>query len=185
MPDTATRKVVYLLGAGATHAELMNLDPDLTDGLRGLLVSNLSSRVIDKARRDPRYLKGVEMVSGTSGSLNIELLITLIENSKIHNWARKTSRLKQLVEQDIKSILTASRMRRFYLHKALLELHERATTKRQEQLTALITLNYDGNRPAFPWRVRTRLGDGRREGRRRVAGAAECAPAESRARSEG
>lgn len=144
MPETVPKKIVYLFGAGATHAELQNLHPDQIDQKRlGLLVRDVSTRVIEKARREKRYLKGVAMVSGTSGSLNIELLIGLIENSKIHDWESKTRRLKGLVKEDIKTILTASRTRRFYLHRALFELHEHEIAKTKEEVTGLISLNYD------------------------------------------
>jgi len=144
MPEAEPKKIVYLFGAGATHAELQDLEPDQVERKQlGLLVSNVSSRVIEKARTDKRYLKDVEMVSGTAGSLNIELLISLIENSKIHDWEYKARRLKDLVQEDIESILSKSRTRRFYLHKALLELHQRRLTKAREQLIGVISLNYD------------------------------------------
>jgi hypothetical protein len=142
-PGAEAKKIVYLFGAGATHAELKNLEPDLLDEKRGLLIRDVSSRVIDKARKNRKYLKDVNVVSGTSGSLNIELLISLIENSKIHGWADKTALLKELVEKDIKSILTAPQTRRFYLHKTLFELHEHKKTKKKEKLIGLISLNYD------------------------------------------
>ena len=141
--DSGAIRIVYLFGAGATHAELQNIEPDLEEKGHGLLVSSVSSRVIERARRDKKYLKGVNTVSGTSGSLNIELLISLIENSKIHDWEYKTRRLKTLVQEDIENVLSASRMRRFYLHKALLELHKHPATHPREHLIGLISLNYD------------------------------------------
>lgn len=144
MAQGDTKSVVYLFGAGATHAELTNLEPDLIREKKGLLIGHVSSRVIERARSQRKYLDNVEMVSGTSGSLNIELLISLIENSKIHGWAYKTELLKGLVEKDIRSILTPSRTRQFYLHKALFELHNHRVTTRKEQVTGLISLNYDG-----------------------------------------
>jgi len=134
---------VYLFGAGATHAELLNRNPELIVEKYGLLIGNVSSRVIEKARASTRYIKNVAMVSGTAGSLNIELLISLIENSKIQGWEYKTRRLKNLVQADIENILSGSRTRGFYLHKALLELHQHPLTKAAEQLTGLISLNYD------------------------------------------
>jgi len=144
MADAKPSRIVYLFGAGATHAELHNIDPDLIDKKNcGLLVSHVSSRVIERARRDPQYLADVEMVSGTAGSLNIELLISLIENSKIPGWEYKTKKLKDLVREDIEQILSMSITRRFYLHKALFELHEHPTTQRKERLAGLISLNYD------------------------------------------
>jgi len=143
MPAAEPKRIVYLFGAGATHAELTNLDEDLIPEKVGLLITHVSDRVIEKARRGAQYLKGLETVSATSGSLNIELLISLIENSKLHGWEYKTRHLKSLVREDIKSILTASRMRRFYLHKALLELHENERTKAKESVIGFVSLNYD------------------------------------------
>lgn len=141
------KKIAYLFGAGATHAELQNIEPDLIRETDGLLINDVSSRVILKATRDLEYLKDVEMVagtiSGTRGSLNIELLISLIESSKVHGWGRKTELLKHLVQEDIETILTSSRTRRFYLHKALLEFHKSKATQKQEKLIGLISLNYD------------------------------------------
>ena len=156
---TEPKKVVYLFGAGATHAELVTLLPGLTseDKVRrklGLLMSQVSARVIEKAGLNPKYLKGVEfleprylegveLTAATSGSQNIELLISLIENSKIHQWERKTQLLRNFVQRDIESILTPSRCSRFYLHKALFEFHELPATKDKEELTGVISLNYD------------------------------------------
>ena len=142
MPGDKPSNIVYLFGAGATHAELQNIAPVLAEK-QGLLVSDVSSRVIEKARLEPGYIKNVDMVSGTSGSLNIELLISLIENSKIHGWEQKAHRLKDLVRKDIEGILTKERTRRFYLHKALFELHQQLAVQDKEQLTGLISLNYD------------------------------------------
>jgi hypothetical protein len=61
------KKVAYFFGAGATHAELLALKPDLTRETEGLLISDVSSRVIQKARFDARYLANLETVSSTSG----------------------------------------------------------------------------------------------------------------------
>jgi|ERR1051326_3597579 hypothetical protein len=142
MTEGRPTRVVYLFGAGATQAELQSVDADLAEK-RGLLVSQLSARVIEKARRNKRYVEGVATVSGTSGSLNIELLISLIENSKISGWEFKTSYLKELVRKDIERVLAASVTRQFFLHKALFELHKNPTARRTERLTGLISLNYD------------------------------------------
>jgi hypothetical protein len=150
MPQSEPKKVVYLFGAGATHAELTTLVPTLTSEDRvqrklGLLISHVSSRVIEKAGLRPNFLKGVEFLKPrelegvelppeTSGSLNIELLISLIENSKIHNWERKARLLRDFVQKDIEKILTPSRRSRFYLHKALFELHTHPTATPKEEL---------------------------------------------------
>jgi len=137
------KKIAYLFGAGATHGELTNLDQDLLPEKVGLLTPNVSYRVIKRAKRAALYLKGVGMVSPVSGSLNIELLISLIESSKIHGWEYTTRYIKRLVKEDIKGILTDSRITRFYLHKALLEFHEDEVTKTIENTIGFISLNYD------------------------------------------
>ena len=144
MAESKPRKIAYLFGAGATHAELQNIDPDLTNKNRGLLVSNVSSRVIERARRDPQYFTDdVAMVSGAKGSLNIELLISLLESSKIPQWEYKARKLKYLVREDIEGILSPATTKRFYLHKALFELHKHQNARRKELLAGLISLNYD------------------------------------------
>jgi hypothetical protein len=153
------KKIVYLFGAGATHAELTILRPTLTfeDKVQrkfGLLLSQVSTRVIEKASHnpsylkgveflEPRYLEGVELTAGTSGSQNIELLISLIENSKIHRWEQKTRLLRNFVQKDIETILTPARRSRFYLHKSLFEFHTHSATKEGEELFGIISLNYD------------------------------------------
>ena len=143
MPDSIPKKVVYLFGAGATHAEL-DIDSELGQQKQlGLLISNVSERVIEKARRDTKYLEDLEMVSAARGSLNIELLISLIENSKIHRWQEKTRLLKSLIEKDIKRVLTPSRTKTFHLHLGLLELHAHDFMKAREEVIGLISLNYD------------------------------------------
>jgi hypothetical protein len=140
---SSPRKIAYLFGAGATHAELLVLDPDLESNEQGLLISDVSKRVMFKASLNADYVKGIEVVSGVAGSLNIELLITLIENSKIPNWSEKTDFLKRLIRQEIESALPATRTRQFCLHKGLLELHSHAKSQASEELIGLISLNYD------------------------------------------
>src|SRR5947208_38171 len=142
MAESKVKRIVYLFGAGATHAELENLLPDLVPERKGLLISDVSARVIEKARQDSSYFKDMETVTATRGSLNIELLISLIENSKINGWERKTQHLKNLVQQDIEDVLSKHR-RRFYLHKALFELHSKDKVMAKEKVIGCISLNYD------------------------------------------
>lgn len=53
MPQPEPKKIFYLFGAGATHAELVNTEPTTPEKAeeKGLLMSNVSSKVIDTARR--------------------------------------------------------------------------------------------------------------------------------------
>jgi hypothetical protein len=144
MLEKTQEKIVYLFGAGATHAEIINLQKHLSENFlekNGLLISHVSQRVIKKFRSFRTYLKDIEMVSSPKGSLNIELLISLIEHNNIKGAEKKTRILKNLVRKDISFRLTKSRLNRFYLHKALLELHSK--TKEKETLLGIISLNYD------------------------------------------
>ena len=143
MASEHKKKIAYLFGAGATHAELFALNQDLVPETEGLLISSVSSRVIENASADANYRRSLETVSATSGSLNIELLISLIENAKISDWEYKAQRLKDLVQEDIQSILTPYRLGRFYLHRALFQLHQRRAVRDKEEVIGLISLNYD------------------------------------------
>ena len=75
-------------------------------------------------------------------SSNIELFISLIETNAydIDDALTVVDRLKQLVEDDIKAVLTPERTADFYLHKSLLEIHR---YNPDELLLGLISLNYD------------------------------------------
>jgi len=160
MPDRKPLKVAYLFGAGATHAELANISPRLSSNASlqrrlGLLTTQLSARVMKEARSIPGFLNDIEFLepphgsdsfesaTGASGALNIELLISLIENGKIRGWEQKTRTLKRLVQRDIEARLRPERKARFYLHKSLLELHENTEVQKAEELIGLISLNYD------------------------------------------
>jgi len=131
MAKSTVKRIAYLFGAGATHAELENLRPDLVVEREGLLISHVSARVIEKARQDSSYFKDMETVTATKGSLNIELLISLIENSKI-NAGRKDSTSEKFGAKDIEEILNKYR-RQFYLHKALFELHTKVKSPRRKR----------------------------------------------------
>lgn len=144
MVENTQEKIVYLFGAGATHSEMINLQKDLSETFlqkNGLLIGRVSQRVIKKFRSFRTHLKDIEMVSSPKGSLNIELLISLIENNNIKDADKKIRILKNLVRTDILDSLTRTRLKRFYLHKALLELHSK--TKQKESLLGIISLNYD------------------------------------------
>lgn len=136
-------KIVYLLGAGATHAEIMNLEdnPDVAfKDNNGLLISDVSSRVMIKAQKlNPWFKKYEDVFTSTKGSFNIELLISLFESNQIPDFIIST--LKKRVQEDIKRRLSPSRKKKFYLHRALFELH--LLIEERETLLGIISLNYD------------------------------------------
>ena len=138
------KKIAYLFGAGATHAEILNLK-DVPDELfirkNGLLIKDVSVRVMKETRKVKGFRNHIEFVTSTEGSLNIELFLSLLELNRIPQTERKISKIKKLVQQDILTILSDTRKKKFYLHKALFELHTLIEDK--EELNAIISLNYD------------------------------------------
>lgn len=137
-------KIVYLLGAGATHAEIMNLEKSPSETFiskNGLLISHVSKRVMKNAQNNVRFKKNVESVTFREGPVNIELLITLFEVNKITDGDFKINYLKKLVHDDIVKRISKNRKKKFFLHKALLELH--SFIKDREKLLGIISLNYD------------------------------------------
>ncbi len=146
MPNSNPLKIVYLLGAGATHAEIINLYPKRSsDALflekNGLLISQVSKRVFRNASNKKIFQKGIIKKFLTRKDLsNIELFISLIGDNRIRS-EEATEKLKRLIEEDITERLNDSRLKRFYLHKALLELHAKINDK--EELLGFISLNYD------------------------------------------
>ncbi len=142
------KNVVYLFGAGATHAELTHTVKEKQVKFnflakKGLLMKDVSKRVT-RAAQKKAFFDNIRMFAVQNGSSNIELLISLIEdnNNQIENSSLITENLKQLVKTDIEGILNDKKIRRkFYLHKALLEL-DRANNDR-EKVLGYISLNYD------------------------------------------
>ena len=68
MAGSQQQKIVYLFGAGATHAEIANLEPDPQEDTfqreRGLLIGHVSRRVIGIAQSREEYLTDIQMISG-------------------------------------------------------------------------------------------------------------------------
>lgn len=145
----AIPRIVYLFGAGATQAELSQTVKEklmapkfLKDN--GLLISEVSKRVTIKAQSQEPFKK-IDFFFPSNGSSNIELLISLIEDNtiQIRNSLRLADILKKLVRKDIKRVLTSDIRKRFYLHKALLELDKKNREEQRENILGYISLNYD------------------------------------------
>jgi len=138
----AIKKIVYLFGAGATHAEIINSEINADETFRhkyGLLISSVSKRVMKKAQKQPWFKKYENIFASAKGAFNIELYISLFESNDMPDYT--ISSMKKLVQEDIKRVLSDTRKRKFYLHKALLELHNKIED--HERLLGIISLNYD------------------------------------------
>lgn len=136
------KRIIYLFGAGASHAEIMNLEEIPDQNFReknSLLISDVSKRVMKKVQKKPWFKRNEEVFASTKGAFNIELFISLLEKNRTSN--HHIDILKNLVQKDIKGRLSNTRMNKFYLHKALFELHKKVSD--QENLLGIISLNYD------------------------------------------
>jgi hypothetical protein len=136
------KKIIYLFGAGATNAEIINseIDPNATFRDKySLLVSCVSKRVMKKAQKQKWFKKCEEIYASAKGACNIELFISLFEINGMPDFT--ISLLKKYVREDIKRVLSIKRKQKFHLHKALFELHKKIEDS--EKLLGLISLNYD------------------------------------------
>ena len=114
MPQTELNRIAYLFGAGATNAELSNIGVDVDES--GLLICDVTKRVIIEAKKDPNILRPNRMfLDRVSDSSNIELFISLVEDnvSDIIDASDTVDLLKEMVEKDIKAILTPARLSDF------------------------------------------------------------------------
>ncbi len=139
------KKILYLLGAGATHAELVNSFPEklqdtLTNEKNGLLMANVSKRVCSDAKNEGEFSKEIKRIISPAGLSNIELFISLIEKNKIRS-EDIVENLKNRIEKDINQRLRKPTRDKFCLHKSVLELHSKIET--QEIIMGIVSLNYD------------------------------------------
>lgn len=136
------KRIVYLFGAGATHADLLNSEQNLDEAFKsryGLLISHVARRVMNKTQRRLWFRQNRDVMASKKGTFNIELYISLLESNNCPQ--EEIQALKKLVRDDIETILSGARKEQFYLHKALLELHTLIPV--HEELLGFISLNYD------------------------------------------
>ena len=101
------KKILYLLGAGASHAEVMNTTKENASEKNGILISHVSSRVMARAFLTKKLWskKPLNTINSKKSDFNIELLISLLEANRISESVVKE--LKKFVEDDIQKILSA------------------------------------------------------------------------------
>ncbi|MCX6759446.1 MAG: SIR2 family protein [Candidatus Nealsonbacteria bacterium] len=157
MSDPEIPKIVYLFGAGATHAEKLleckikgtgfNELGELERG--GLLASDISKRVIDKLFHDKPEIAndyGITKLSIDDPRLienaDIELLISLVETLKTDKSENDVKFLKDFFKKEIsENLLVDGNNIIPRLYSSLLELH--GLIGHEEQLIGFLTLNYD------------------------------------------
>lgn len=150
MPNPKRPKVAYLFGAGATHAEIIEGEVELSEIFtqkHSLLIGHLSERVIKKFLKNEPLTKEISFIKQSQKKGNIELLISLVESNNIPNSEEISKEIKEIVRKEIQykigyfSRKQKKKGKTFYLHKALLEFHRKFV--KREELIGLITLNYD------------------------------------------
>ncbi len=133
MPDK--KRVVYLLGAGATQAERNHAG--LAEDPKDLLIEAVTKRVIKECQKNPAYKEIIDKFA-PEGPKNIEQFITLLDSMKVETYNNFVNHLKKLFRLDIKkrtggleSVLTM----------ALMEMHN--ISELDEELVGIVTTNYD------------------------------------------
>lgn len=136
MPDEK-KKIVYLLGAGATQAEVSNKNPTV-----GILMSHVVSGMSKRlAKINKAELKEVTNELSIK-DIDVEHLITLYEASGTKRHNRIAKQLKKLFRNEIEETLRKLG-RSFFpeLFTSLIDMHN--ISQLNEELKAVLTLNYE------------------------------------------
>ncbi len=145
MPEK--KKVVYLLGAGASHAEIRYLDP----GCRGILMKDVVEDIPSKLPEENEDFRRIKNILGYENrTIDIEQIITLYEHDvdKKHHIA--ATRLRELFRNELTSRIVqvicgqsndAGCIFHSGLLAALIDMHE--IKPWDEELCGIITTNYD------------------------------------------
>jgi len=133
------KRVVYLFGAGATHAEILLSDFDYP-----LLMKDISKRVFEE-QIEGKKIKKEFFPHAEAENLNIEHILSLFEASlNVKKYSDYINKLRELFQKDI---LVGVRRKKDYLNpkltKTLLALHNCEKIEQKEKLSGIVTLNYD------------------------------------------
>lgn len=144
------KQVVYLLGAGATFAEVRyrNAQPLINTLMRnvethdGIALDGVATRVL----RDFRCISSLFDDIGVDQDVDIEKLISLLTASGVESHSKAAEDLGRLYFRDIRrSLLAAKILRQPKLAMGLLQMHDNSTFKGSvESLSAIVTTNHDG-----------------------------------------
>ena len=139
MPIYASpERIVYLFGAGSTMAEASYSGIEQSLSLRAV-----SELVVEKAIED-RDLADVLGNIATDDITDIEIYISLLESMSIQRYSDAASKLKSIFCDIIEDkLLLDDKTIDPILTMTLLQIHEIEEVKKIEQLTGLITVNYD------------------------------------------
>ena len=141
------KKVVYLLGAGASHAEIKYLDP----GCRGILMDSVVDAIPGQLPEDNDDLKQIKNILVLENrNIDIEQLITLYEHDVDKKHHEASDKLRQIFRKELNSRILQVLCEQpngddCIFHSGLLaSLFDMYNIKDfDEELCAIITTNYD------------------------------------------
>ncbi len=154
-----TSKIVYLFGAGSTHAEKLLQCKALKIGFNekgeikdGLLARHVSKRVFERFLKEKskiaqyygitKYSIDEPWGSNVLEHGDVELFISLVESLRTEKTQEHAKILRRYFQEDIcKNIIVGEKEIIPRLHSSLIELHREI--KHEESLTGFLTLNYD------------------------------------------
>lgn len=127
------KKVVYLLGTGATQAEI-----SLRGGTIRILMRDITDGILRKIEK--KNIKSLAVLRNelTAEYADIEHLITLYESTGIYKHEIIAKHLKKLFKEEIQD---RTRNIQPKLLTALIDMHE--ITQLNEELKGILTLNYE------------------------------------------
>ena len=142
------RRVVYLLGAGATQGCISHSGSRynlVMSGLSELISEQLNLRVIGKYEHHAGICRLFNEVVAPDPSLDIEQLITFLEDSPAAEYREFADDLREVFSLVLRSRLQEVENEpgssRSWLYAVLVDMHEVAGN--QELLQGFLTLNYD------------------------------------------
>lgn len=139
---TPPKRIVYLWGAGATHAEVQYLG---AHNVNLLMRDNdewgegVATRILSKLPK--KWQPSFAVDTGT----DIEKLISLLGACSVDRYSKLAETIRRLYFDDIRENLSAAKVLDSpALANGLLALHADTGFQEQESLTGIITTNHDG-----------------------------------------
>ncbi len=139
-PRGTAKKIVYLIGAGATQAEVSYQGGEpvilLMKDSEELGKQGVATRVIKRANIDRKF--------GIKEGTDIEKLISLLAATGIDDYIDQAEKLRQsYYEEIIESLNEVQLLNKSILAVSLLEMHNNRSFKMFELLKGIISLNHD------------------------------------------
>lgn len=144
---TSPKRVVYLLGAGATQAEVDYQGGEPVNLLmkNSKSVSGVSFRIIERAREGGILANVLKESEEEEVYIDIEKLISLLSNTSIESYKKDADTLRTFYREDIlENISKTGALEKPDLATGLLEMHNsKPFNEKTEKLTGIISLNHD------------------------------------------